>query len=213
VTLDHLPSLAEAEIARQLSRAKGAAGISSETEGHLSGRKAAVLVPMFRAEGGWRLLFTERSQSVEEHPGQVSFPGGKSHGTTEAAVETALRETEEEIGLASDQVRVLGQLDPLETVTGFLVTPIVGAFSWPARLRPSPIEVRDIFHVPLGWLAQASNLQWQPRPKPARGGPEWVPVYQPFEGHVIWGVTARITILFLGALGIDLMPQVQGPRG
>ncbi|MGA2821607.1 MAG: CoA pyrophosphatase [Anaerolineales bacterium] len=213
MTLDDPPSLTEADIARQLSRAKCAAGGSSVTEDRPFGRKAAVLVPMFRAEEGWRLLFTERSQSVEEHPGQVSFPGGQSHDPSEAGVETALRETEEEIGLASDQVRVLGQLDPLETVTGFLVTPIVGVFSWPALLRPSPIEVREIFHVPLRWLAQASNLQWLPRPKSAQGRLEWVPVYQPFEGHVIWGVTARIVVLLLGVLGIDLMPHAQGSRG
>lgn len=212
MTLDHPPSLTEAEIARQLSQAKGAAGLSSKADDHPSGRKAAVLVPMFRADEGWRLLFTERSQSVEEHPGQVSFPGGQSHGPTEAAVETALRETKEEIGLASDQVRVLGQLDALETVTGFLVTPIVGAFSWPAPLRPSPIEVREIFHVPFRWLAHAPNLHWQPHPKPTQGRPEWVPIYEPFEGHVIWGVTARIVVLFLGALGIDLMSQPKGPR-
>jgi 8-oxo-dGTP pyrophosphatase MutT (NUDIX family) len=204
-------SLSEGTIARQLAARRLIRNPPDTAQESLGVRKAAVLVPMFWSEEAWSLLFTERSQSVEEHAGQVSFPGGQSHGEMETAVQTALRETEEEIGLPSDRVRVLGLLDPFETVTGFLVTPVIGAFSWPASLQPSAIEVREIFHVPLRWLAQDSNLQWQPRPRSLPGNAEWVPVYHSFGGHLIWGATARIVVAFLQVLGIDLRPHGRPP--
>lgn len=201
--------LSEADITRHLGTVKGAPSVISAASDRPLGRKAAVLVPMFQSDEGWHLLLTERSQAVAEHAGQVSFPGGQSQGPSEETIETALRETEEEIGLPPDRVRVLGHLDPLETVTGFLVTPVVGVVPWPTLLRPSPIEVREIFHVPLRWLGQTKNLRWQPHPPSTKATQEWVPVYQPFEGHVIWGATARIIVALLSVLGVNLMPQVK----
>ena len=199
-------SLTETEIARQLDAMQVLAGGSGEAKDDVRIRKAAVLVPMFWSDEEWHLLFTERSDSVEEHRGQVSFPGGQSHGDFETPFQTALRETEEEIGLPSDRVRVLGSLRPFETVTSFLITPVIGAFSWPVPLRPSVVEVREIFHVPLRWLALGKNLQWQPRPRSLSGSSEWVPVYHAFEGHLIWGATARIVVGLLKMLGIALPP-------
>lgn len=198
--------MSEAAIAERLKSVACVPRITDLASNTTLVRKAAVLVPMFQPKEDWHLLLTERSDAVAEHAGQVSFPGGQSQSSSEETVATALRETEEEIGIPPEKVRVLGCLDPLETVTGFLVTPAVGVLSWPTPLRLSPIEVREVFYVPLRWLGEPSNLRWRRRPESILGRREWIPVYQPFEGHIIWGATARIAVSLLAVLGIDLVP-------
>ena len=112
----------------------------STAQAEWEARPAAVLVPLLQAEGEWRLLLTQRTHTVESHKGQVAFPGGRVDPEDESRVATALRETEEEIGLPRDRVRVLGQLDELLTVTQYRVTPVVGVVPWPwdwrSRSRP-----------------------------------------------------------------------------
>jgi 8-oxo-dGTP pyrophosphatase MutT (NUDIX family) len=112
-------------------------------------------------------------------------------------VGAALRETFEEIGIRSEDVEILGALNPLPTVTNFLVVPIVGIIPWPYRFRLNEQEVASIFSVPLDWLAEPDNLEvkeWQPEgPWPS------VPVhfFRPYNNEVIWGATARITVRLL----------------
>jgi len=161
---------------------------------------AAVLVPLLAVDGEPSLLFTRRSAALPHHQGQVAFPGGRRHPDQDPdLLATALREAHEEIGLAPADVRLLGALDDIETVsTQFLITPFVGVVPWPYPFRPCPREVDAIFTVPLRVL-QAPGAErrelWD------FGGRE-VPIdtYH-VDGHVIWGATQRITRNLLAVLG------------
>lgn len=159
-------------------------------------RPAAVLVPLYQAQGTWHVLFTQRTLLVESHKGQVSFPGGRVDPADEDRVATALRETEEEIGLRRQDVTVLGQLDELLTVTQYHITPVVGTFPWPYPFVLSEAELSAVFGVPLGWLADPRNLVIQYR-DPFVAGPK-VPVYYlHYDGYTIWGATARMLLSLL----------------
>ncbi|MEW6569289.1 MAG: CoA pyrophosphatase [Chloroflexota bacterium] len=161
---------------------------------------AAVLVPLYH-QGAWHVLFTLRTDSVDVHRGQVSFPGGRLEQDDAGPEQAALREASEEIGIHPEDVRLLGRLDPLLTVTRFLVTPVVGVMPWPYPLRLNSHEVAQAFGVPLEWLSESDNLQVHQR-EPIEGPP--IPVYsfRPYHGHVIWGATARITLNLLEVLGL-----------
>jgi 8-oxo-dGTP pyrophosphatase MutT (NUDIX family) len=187
-----------------LRRALGAHKRTVRTE--WEARPAAVLVPFYRQEGAWWLLYTRRTDQVESHRGQVSFPGGLIEEQDPNPIAAALRECEEELGIQRERVEVLGQLDPLLTVTQFEIAPVVGIIPWPYSLRLNPVEVVRAFGVPLRWLADRDNLQVQYR-SPLGSGPS-VPVfyYKEFDGEVIWGATARITLSLLDLL--DLRPEV-----
>lgn len=160
---------------------------------------AAVLVPLYQNQGEWHLLFTRRTDSVDVHRGQVSFPGGRQE-QDESPVQAALRESQEEIGLAADDVQLLGELNPLLTVSQFLVTPVVGRIPWPYQFSTNAVEVARCFGVPIKWLADPSNLDIEYR-QPLVPGPE-IPVYhfKPYDQEVVWGVTARITVSLLELL-------------
>ncbi len=162
-------------------------------------RPAAVLVPLYYDAGEWQVLFTERTHTVEDHKGQVAFPGGRVDEGDVDRVATALRETEEEIGLKREAVQVLGQLDELLTVSLYRVTPVVGVFAWPATFQISTEELSEVFGVPLRWLADPANVEVQYRePPPHLPWRGKVPVYYfHYNGHTIWGVTGRIVVNFL----------------
>jgi 8-oxo-dGTP pyrophosphatase MutT (NUDIX family) len=165
-------------------------------------RPAAVLVPLLLDDGRWHLLFTRRTENVETHRGQVSFPGGRVEASDDDAVAAALRETHEEIGVRPEDVRVLGQMDSLLTVTQYLITPVVGVVPWPYSLRPDPIEVAGVFLIPLDWLADPAHLERRTRPALAGGADVPVFTYAPYEGNVLWGASARITLDLLGLAGL-----------
>lgn len=121
--------------------------------------EAAVLVPLVPRAPGLRVLLTRRTDALRHHPGQVSFPGGKVEDADADVVAAALREASEEVGLARSQAQPLGYLDPLATITGFRVLPVV-AWIDPAFVAvPDPSEVSDVFEVPLDWLMAPGNLQ------------------------------------------------------
>jgi len=163
---------------------------------------AAVLVPLLEDGGEWHLLFTLRTENVETHRGQVSFPGGRLEPGDADPVAAALREAQEEVGLRPDDVQVIGNLDSLMTVTQYLITPIVGIIPWPYPLRPDANEVAAVFHIPLGWLADPSNLQSSLRQPIAGGRPVPVYSYRPYQGHRLWGASARITLDLLRLAGL-----------
>jgi 8-oxo-dGTP pyrophosphatase MutT (NUDIX family) len=159
---------------------------------------AAVLIPLVWYDEEWHLLFTRRTDTVESHKGQVSFPGGACDDDETTPEQTALREAEEEIGLDPEDVKVLGRLSNLITVTFFRVTPVVGVLKWPAVFRVGEHEVARVFTIPLGWLANSSN-RWQFE---IPGTNRSLIAYHPYDGELLWGATARMTVDFLKVLGL-----------
>ena len=155
---------------------------------------AAVLVPVYEDQGAWWLLYTRRTDSVDVHRGQVSFPGGRIDAGDRGPAEAALREAEEEIGIQPKQVEVLGTLGPLLTVTQFEVTPVVAQIAWPLPLRLNTREVACAFGVPLPWLADPAHLHREHRMPPIPGREIMVYSFDPYLGETIWGATARITL-------------------
>ena len=119
---------------------------------------ASVLVALvLRAE--LTVLLTQRTDHLNDHPGQISFPGGRAEAGDADATATALREAHEEVGLEAFEVEVLGSLPTYTTGTGFIVTPVIGLVQPGARLQPDPIEVAEVFEVPLSWLMNPANHQ------------------------------------------------------
>lgn len=159
---------------------------------------AAVLIPLVWDDEQWHLLFTRRTDTVESHKGQVSFPGGACDEGETTPEETALREAEEEIGIQPNDVKVLGRLSNLITITYFRVTPVIGVVRWPAVFRVGAHEVARIFTIPLVWLANSSN-RWQFE---MPGRTRSLIAYHPYDGELLWGATARITVDFLSVLGL-----------
>jgi 8-oxo-dGTP pyrophosphatase MutT (NUDIX family) len=160
-------------------------------------RAAAVLLPLTRVDNEWYLLYTRRTDIMEHHKGQVSFPGGATDPQDSGPVDTALREAQEEIGLRPADVRVLGQMGEMLTVTNFIVTPIVGVFPWPYAFTVHTIEVDRVFVLPLRWLADRQNWQEFVRRETSRS----VITYFPYDGELVWGATARMTVEFIRAMG------------
>ena len=171
-----------------------------QTDAEWESRPAAVLVPLYRAEKDWHLLFTRRTDALKQHSGQVSFPGGAADADDRDAVFTALRETQEEIGVQPADVQVIGQLDELLTITQYRVKPVVGVIPYPYHFQLNPLETAAIFGVPLHWLADAANCEMQQRAHPVTGRMVDVIFYKAWEGHVIWGATARMVHGMLGLL-------------
>lgn len=121
--------------------------------------QAAVLVPLIPRQGGMQVLLTRRTETLRQHSGQVSFPGGRIEATDADPVAAALREAREEVGLAAAQAQPLGYLDPLLTITGFRVLPVVASIDPAFVAVPDVAEVSDVFEVPLEWLMLRDNLQ------------------------------------------------------
>ncbi|MDR5682835.1 MAG: CoA pyrophosphatase [Armatimonadota bacterium] len=153
-------------------------------------RLAGVLVPLYESNGQIFVLLTKRTDRVATHKGQISFPGGAVEPIDRDALDAALRETWEEVGIASDDVELLGQLDDVPTVvSGFVIRPFVGRVPHPYELRIAPEEIGEVVRVPLAFFIKDRNLrlEWRER------GVERHPVYfYDFGPHVIWGATARI---------------------
>ena len=196
-------TLTEDIIAQQLNEAIQSAGLSSdgyaelELNDEITLKCAAVLVPLVWQDEEWHLLFTRRTDRVESHKGQVSFPGGACDEGETAPEQTALREAEEEIGIHPNDVRILGRLANLITISYFRVTPVVGVVRWPAVFRVGEHEVARVFTIPLAWLANESN-RWQFE---IPGRNRSVIAYHPYDGELLWGATARMTVDFLKVLG------------
>jgi 8-oxo-dGTP pyrophosphatase MutT (NUDIX family) len=164
-------------------------------------KTSAVLVPLIKDEGVWKILYTRRSDEVNDHRGQISFPGGRVEAGDAGPLETALREAREELGIRSEDVRPLGILDPAETRTGFRIWPVAGVLQWPIELILSRPEVHEVFFVPVDWLTQPGNFYFR-QVESADGTPQSrEPIFKPFGGNVIWGATAAITARLMDLLG------------
>ncbi len=158
--------------------------------------RAAVLIPLFLREGEWNILFTRRSQSVQDHKGQVSFPGGAFEWIDKDLEATALRETEEEIGIPSENVKILGRMEPFPSISNYLITPVVGLLKYPFQIKIAVEEVDKVFSIGLDWLADVKNYEERDYTR-ANGSIEKVLFYREFEGELVWGITARILTRFL----------------
>lgn len=159
--------------------------------GRVGTTAAAVLIPVVAHPGGLTVLFTQRTTQLRSHSGQVSFPGGRAEAGDASAEFTALREAEEEIGLARDRVEILARLPEYHTRTGFRVTPVVGAVMPPLELAPDPREVESVFEVPLAFLLDERNRER--RTREFQGMTVGFYVYE-YQGHVIWGATAGMLV-------------------
>ncbi|HEX7045033.1 MAG TPA: CoA pyrophosphatase [Burkholderiales bacterium] len=166
-------------------------------------REAAVLVPLFERPVGLTLLLAQRTQHLHHHPGQISFPGGGIEAHDADPVAAALRETHEEMGIAPAHVDVVGQLAPIETRTGFRITPVVGFVDPDVTLKLDAFEVDEAFEVPLDFVLDPRNCEWHTR----RFNGIEVGYYQfNYRGRVIWGATAQILVNFARELDVPLPP-------
>ena len=185
-----------AEFRRRLARAPAPAasvyGDDGAAERQAAGvTAAAVLVPVIDHPGGPTVLFTRRTVQLKKHSGQISFPGGRAEPSDPSVEFTALRETQEEIGLPPDKVEVIARLPEYFTRTGFRVTPVVGVVQPPLELVPDAREVDEVFEVPLAFLLDAANHRRASREIGGRTAHYYEIEHN---GRLIWGATAGMIV-------------------
>jgi len=152
--------------------------------------EAAVLVPLVLRESGFTVMLTQRTDHLHDHAGQVSFPGGRVELTDANPVATALRETEEETGVGSDCIDILGSLPRYYTGTGFAITPVTALVRPTFILAPDEFEVAEVFEVPLSFLTEPSNYRLHRVTLPDGSERQYYSI--PFENYFIWGATAAM---------------------
>lgn len=150
---------------------------------------AAVLVPMLFRDGEWHVVVTQRTQHVEHHKGQISFPGGACEDQDVDLEATALRETFEEIGIPPDSVEILGVLDDFRTITSFVVTPFVAVVPASLDYRVEACEVESVLEVPLSFLLDPKSSRVEPREHEGR---LYQVLFWDLGSYTIWGATAQI---------------------
>lgn len=180
-----------------LNKDRFAAAVQAES-GRL--RAAAVLIALVEHPDELTVLLTRRSEHLKHHAGQISFPGGAVEPQDRGPVQTALRETEEEIGLPGQAVDVAGLMGNYQTGTGFLVTPVVGFVHPPLRLAPDPFEVADVFEVPLSHVLEPKNHQRDSRIYRGKRRHFYV---IPYRHYHIWGATAAMLVMLA-----ELLPRL-----
>ena len=193
------PALTLEELRRRFAAAAPAAETLYGDEGTRPGREtltaASVLIPIvLRSEAGdcgLTVIFTQRAAHLKDHSGQVSFPGGRAAAADASPEATALRESQEEIGLDSARVEILGRLPEYHTRTGYRITPVVGLVAPPFELRADAGEVDEIFEVPLAFLLDPANHQRQSREW--QGELRWF-FAMSYEDRYIWGATAGMLV-------------------
>jgi dephospho-CoA kinase len=157
--------------------------------------RAAVLIPMYHKADEWYLVLTKRTETMEYHKGQISFPGGVQHEKDASSKDTALRESWEEIGLEPSDVEILGELDDTATyTTRFLVSPFVGAIPYPYDFKANPQEVEEVISVPLNVLRDKKNFREEIQQIDGRSVTQY---FYRYGDKVIWGATARMLKQFL----------------
>ncbi len=167
-------------------------------------RRASVLVPFTKISGEWHLLFIRRAElEGDRHSGQVAFPGGKHEEGDANETYTALREAEEEIGLAMKDVIVLGQLnDHYSGVSSFQITPVVAEMVWPYSFTLQQAEVARVFTIPLKWLANTENYSVKYHTHSEKSEPMAVIYFKQYKGELLWGATARMVLSLLECLQV-----------
>jgi 8-oxo-dGTP pyrophosphatase MutT (NUDIX family) len=157
------------------------------------GKPAAVLLLVVNHGGDPTVVFTQRTAHLADHAGQISFPGGRVEEGDGTPEHTALREAEEEVGIAPNRVEILGRLPDYHTGTGYRVTPIVGWAEPPLTYRPDPHEVADVFEVPLAFLLDSGNHRYESAFFKGRMRNYWA---MPYGERFIWGATAGMLVTY-----------------
>lgn len=158
---------------------------------------AAVLFPIVLRDEGPSVLLTQRTEDLKDHPGQISFPGGRVEPEDASPAHTALREAAEEIGLAAAPIEIVGYLPEYRTGTGYRITPVVALVRPPFELRPDPREVAEVFEVPLAFLLDTANHQRHSQHYRGRLRHYFA---MPYGSYFIWGATAGIIVSLSQAL-------------
>jgi 8-oxo-dGTP pyrophosphatase MutT (NUDIX family) len=183
------------EIRRRLAAAAPAAQALAGDLGASGARgalmPASVLVPIVARRESLTVLFTRRTAHLRAHSGQISFPGGRVEPQDVGPIETALRETREEIGLARERIELIGTLPECHTRTGYRITPVVGVVAPPFVLEADPQEVDAVFEVPLSFLLDPRNHQRHTRAFEGRMISYFA---MPYGEHYIWGATAAMLV-------------------
>ncbi len=165
-------------------------------------RQAAVLIPVVRHQESWHLLYIRRAEHEHDsHSGQVAFAGGKVESHDEDLQATALREAKEEIGIQPHDVTILGRLNLHYSISHFRITPVVGHIPWPYDLAIDRREVARAFTIPLKWLADPQNHRIEQR-RFNNAEPFPVVHFDEYEGEILWGATARMTLSFISLLNL-----------
>jgi len=168
-------------------------------------RKASVLIPFVRIDDAWHIVFIRRSESDKDrHSGQVAFVGGKEEHVDHSVIDTALRETQEEIGVNPTDVKILGKLGFHYSVSHFEISPIVATIPWPYQLKPDPAEVSRVFTLPLSWLADENNYEIRQRQPPESYKKIPVVYFNKYNDELLWGATARMILSLINRLKIKL---------
>lgn len=157
---------------------------------------SAVLIPLLKHHSETSLLYTRRSNTMESHQGQVSFPGGKYEKRDNSLIETALRESQEEIGINKKNIRVIGQLQPTRSTTEIIVFPVIGVIDHLQEISMNSSEVDRIFCIPLNWLANPGHSRLKNYTS-KDGAVRKIWFFDLFDGELLWGITAKITKDFI----------------
>lgn len=158
-------------------------------------RPAAVLIPFLKKDNAWHILFIRRAEHSEDlHSGQVAFPGGGAHSEDRDPVTTALREAYEELGIQPNDVRILGKMGEFVTISSYTVTPVIGVIPHPYHFRLDRNEVTRVFSIPLEWLADPAHHEIRQRELPSPYRSIDVIYFQPYDGEVLWGASARFML-------------------
>jgi 8-oxo-dGTP pyrophosphatase MutT (NUDIX family) len=158
-------------------------------------RPAAVLIPLMMKEKSWHVLLIRRAEHSEDlHSGQVAFPGGGAHPEDLDIISTALRESHEELGILSGDVKILGKMNEFITISSYKVTPVVGVIPYPYEFQLDKREVTRVFSIPLEWLADPTHYEIRQRELPPPYLPIEVIYYHPYDGETLWGASARFML-------------------
>lgn len=159
-------------------------------------KQAAILLPLAIHDRDIVMVYTRRTDDLAQHAGQVSFPGGIRESFDNTPIDTALRETQEEIGLDPKNVEILGRMPSYPSATGFCVFPVIGYIQSLNGIKENSQEVKRLLCVPFEWLKEKNN-SYQADYKTSRGEIHRLWFFKEFDGEIIWGLTAQITLDFI----------------